>query len=246
MIKKLLPMFMMLCTSSAVIAEWMSVGLTNNGDIVTYLDLTTMNKSGKKVNVLTLIDLKEARSEDNVDPYLSLIGNVEYNCLKETFSFKTYNAYSKNMGQGDVIKNFNLTNKDNIPAAPGSVSGEQLKVACDNSNWSFVGTTSDGSFSEYLDLSTKKRSGTKVKIWVLRDFKSEQVLNLGEKHLSVLIQDEYDCSKETVSLLHAKFFSGHMRQGVLVRNIEDINGHTDTVTPSSTASAKLKIACLRR
>jgi hypothetical protein len=81
-------------------AEWVHVG--GNDRFTLYSDPTTINKSGNIVKMLRLTDFKSAQRIDT-KYYLSTKRQDEYDCVKEQYRIIYVNAYTENMGEGNVV-----------------------------------------------------------------------------------------------------------------------------------------------
>lgn len=98
-----------------------------------------------------------------------------------------------------------------------------------------------GGYTAYLDPDTIRRKGHLVKMWVLFDFKTIQTV-AGNSHLSVKVQDEYDCTKERSRELASTFFSGSMGKGNVV-STDSSKSNWNPLEPESIAQDLWKVAC---
>ncbi len=71
--------------------------------------------------------------------------------------------------------------------------------------WTAV--SEDEELTHYVDLATIRKSGDKVKMWLLKDYKTVQEGAAGEKYLSAKVQGGYDCKEEQWRLLAVTLFS---------------------------------------
>jgi hypothetical protein len=95
--------------------------------------------------------------------------------------------------------------------------------------------------THYVDFSTIRKAGNKVKIWGMTDFKTMQVIvDLG--FLSNKYQVEYDCQNETDTALASLFFSGNMGSGQVV-GTSSKRSDPMPVSPRSIGELFWKIAC---
>lgn len=81
-------------------AKWTGVGGTESQNF--FADLTTIHKSGNKVKMWSLLDLKEADTTTG-KPYLSMKMHNEFDCEREHYKFLSSSNYSGNMGAGEVV-----------------------------------------------------------------------------------------------------------------------------------------------
>jgi hypothetical protein len=125
--KKLLLSLILIVVSSSSTAEWIPVG--GNDKFSIYSDPATIIKSGSRVKMLRLTDFKVAQRID-IKYYLSTKRQDEYDCVKEQYRIIYVNAYTENMGGGNVV--MKVVNKPDdwrlIP--PGSQGEAVWKFAC--------------------------------------------------------------------------------------------------------------------
>ena len=108
--------------------------------------------------------------------------------------------------------------------------------------WTIV-TFNDSSF-HYADLSTIRKSGNKVKMWVLFDYKVVQIdKNDGMRYLSQAIQQEYDCKEETWKMVTLNWHSKNMGAGEVVYASGAIHEEPIPIAPGSAVEAVFKLAC---
>ena len=109
--------------------------------------------------------------------------------------------------------------------------------------WTPVDGSKDGDMTVYIDFGTIKRKGNKVKIWILFDFKTVQKGAGGERYLSAISRNEYDCEEETVTLLDLHGYSGNIKTGDNVFSITNIKEEAESIIPQSIEESLFKIAC---
>ena len=124
---KLLIAALLAVLSTSVMAEWTEVG--GNDIKTTYADLSTIRKSGDKVKMWDLLDHKVAMTVGNTR-YLSMTSQHEYDCNEETSRMLTFNEYSKNMGQGEVVYKSGNTHAEFEPISPDSLLKTLFKLVC--------------------------------------------------------------------------------------------------------------------
>ena len=120
---KLLIAALLAVFSTNVLAEWTRV------DDDTYVDLSTIRKSGDRVKMWDLLDFKVVQTV-NGQRFLSMQGQDEYDCKEETSRHLAIIAYSKNMGAGEAIYSTGAMHQEPRPIPPGSVLEVKFKVAC--------------------------------------------------------------------------------------------------------------------
>lgn len=110
--------------------------------------------------------------------------------------------------------------------------------------WTEVGGDGDGDgMTTYADLSTIRKSGDRVKMWHLFDFKVAQTSAVGKLYLSSAGQDEYDCKEETSRVLTFNWYSKNMGAGELVHMSGNLHVEFQPISPGSTGKTFFKIAC---
>lgn len=107
-------------------AEWTGVGGTESQNF--YADTASIRKTGSRVKMWSLLDLKEPDTTTG-KPYLSMKMHNEFDCAKEQYRFLASSNLSENMGTGDVVyRGGTVAEWKTIPPASG-VSA-LWKVAC--------------------------------------------------------------------------------------------------------------------
>ena len=91
----------------------------------------------------------------------------------------------------------------------------------------------------YADPDTIRKTGNRVKMWSLVDYKITME-ELGVT--SSKSQDEYDCKEKKQRVLFISFYSGHMGKGETVV-IHNERGDWKPTSPGSANEAILKFAC---
>lgn len=94
----------------------------------------------------------------------------------------------------------------------------------------------------YVNLSTIRKKGDKVKMWVMHDYKVSQELRNISPFLSGTAQNEYDCKEEQIRQLYLTWDSGNMGKGTAVHINQDI-GKWTPVPPDTMVETEWKIAC---
>ncbi len=112
--------------------------------------------------------------------------------------------------------------------------------------WTLLGSTGTGTndLEGYFDYSTIRKSGSMVKIWGMRNYRTVQVV-LDKRFLSAAIQWEYNCKVETSRVLAFAYYSGNMGKGQMVESNTDA-GNTTThapIIPNTASKNEWEIAC---
>jgi hypothetical protein len=108
--------------------------------------------------------------------------------------------------------------------------------------WTRVGRSDLlGGVTVYVDYDTIQRSGNKVKMWSLKDYKAAQETD-GVKYSSFKIQEEFNCDDGQKRDLTHLVFSRNMGSGQVV-NSDDNAGKWSSAKPGSIGERELKAAC---
>ena len=100
----------------------------------------------------------------------------------------------------------------------------------------------NGDFTAYADRSTIRKSGNRVKMWDLTDFKVVKTVQ-GKSRLSGASQQEYDCKEETIKVLTFIWYSKNMGVGEVVYSSGTMHEEPIPMSPSSIGEALFKVAC---
>jgi hypothetical protein len=115
-------------TGTYASATWVRVA---NNDIVTgYVNPTniTRTRQGDRVRVWELIDYKTAQNKNS--PYLSTMGQTEYDCTGIRLRILSLNAYAGKLAKGEIVNAVLNKSPDWTPVSPGGVTEVMWKVAC--------------------------------------------------------------------------------------------------------------------
>jgi surface-adhesin protein E len=125
--KKILLSLVLVVVSSSAVAEWILIG--GDDKFRLYSNPATIIKSDSMVKMLRLTDFKAAQRIDS-KYYLSTKRQDEYDCVKEQYRIIYVNAYTENMGEGNVV--MRVVNKpDDWKLIPPGSQGEAVwKFAC--------------------------------------------------------------------------------------------------------------------
>ena len=95
------------------------------------------------------------------------------------------------------------------------------------------------SMTAYADPDTIRKTGDRVKLWILADYK---ITNEEYGITSARQKDEYDCKEGKQRRLFIVFYSGHMNKGETVL-IHNDRGNWEKIPRGSVVEAMLKFAC---
>ena len=108
--------------------------------------------------------------------------------------------------------------------------------------WTMV--SGDDYQTAYADLSTIRKSGNRVKMWTLLDYKVVHTSKTnGARYLSAVAQMEYDCKEETARLSALIWYSKSMSQGEVVYSSGAMPEDFNPMPPGSVGEILFKIAC---
>ena len=125
---KIVLMLMLLALSNGVMAEWVKVADVMLGKGASYVDATTIRRSGNTVKMWSLTDLESAQVIDG-QPYLSQKSRYEYDCMKNQVRLISISRHSGNMGAGNLIASDDDVGKW-ISIPPYSLFEYLWKIAC--------------------------------------------------------------------------------------------------------------------
>jgi len=97
----------------------------------------------------------------------------------------------------------------------------------------------EASMTAYADPDTIRKTGDRVKLWVLADYK---ITNEKYGVASARQKDEYDCKERKQRRLFIVFYSGHMNKGETVL-IHNDRGDWEEIPRGSLVEAMLEFAC---
>ncbi len=108
--------------------------------------------------------------------------------------------------------------------------------------WVVISDSDDLGITVYADPSSIRKSGNKVKMWILFDFSSVHEAS-GTKSLSSMVQDEFDCKEEQLKTLHFTWYSKNMGRGDVVYTGKKYAKNWTPVYPDSSGKTLWKFAC---
>jgi hypothetical protein len=109
----------------------------------------------------------------------------------------------------------------------------------------WVRVDGNDSLDSYADPATIRRSGNKVTMWDLLDYKTAQVSSTSARYLSAKVQAEYDCKEERVRQLFYSFHSGNKESGGIVYT-SNKPFDWESLSPASIGETLWKVACGKR
>lgn len=117
----------LMLTSSIALAEWVKVA--RSPVAVSYMDPSTIRKSGSKTKVWIVIDHKVPQPYIDEKKYLSMKMQTEFDCAEETSKNRSMTMYSGNMGEGEIMWT-GVPSTPWEPVMPGTINWDMLKKLC--------------------------------------------------------------------------------------------------------------------
>ncbi len=109
--------------------------------------------------------------------------------------------------------------------------------------WVYIGKTEKEEPSTYYaDPDTIRKSGNKVKMWILYDYTMAQT-NATKPYLSIKAGWKFDCKEEQIQILYELLFTENMGEGKLVRSLGLHNNNWRPVAPGAINAHLWKFAC---
>ncbi len=106
---------------------WVEVGNLEQG--VAYANPSTIRKDGDKVKMWSIDDFKTVHEIGNIEPFMSIKVQNEYDCKEEQFRMLANSFYSANMGREKAVYNDYEPSRWK-PVTPGSMIEKLFKLAC--------------------------------------------------------------------------------------------------------------------
>ena len=127
--KIILVMFLAVVSSSAM-AEWVEVGVNDDGATV-YANPDTIRRAGKRTKMWSLVDYKTAQVIAG-ELYMSRTSLHEYDCKDEQHRILSASFYSKNMRRGNTVATESNRNSGKwAPNPPDTVAESLWKFSCE-------------------------------------------------------------------------------------------------------------------
>jgi hypothetical protein len=110
-----------------------------------------------------------------------------------------------------------------------------------SAEWDYIARAADRSSTTYIEGTSIRKSGDKVKLWEMLDY--EKGRQLGSKQvLSFKSLKEHDCKEKKYRGLSVIFYSENMERGTIVYSNNDTRPWKNII-PGSTNEASFKYAC---
>lgn len=245
---KTILMLLLAAVSNNAIAEWVKVA--ENEKLSMYRDSPPNQKKGNFIETLWLLDYKTTQSSEG-QSFLSIRIQNEINCKKDQIRNIESSVFYGRMGAGEKVSHSTKL-QEWTKSTPDSISETMIKVACDKTNIgsdlskNWVLFDGDPEITGYIDPSTIRRKGNKVKVWHLYDFKESQIDIKGNSYLSVQVQDEFDCIEDQSRILYLSHHSQHMGRGSIVYSDNIPDNEWRPIPPNTKIESIKKIACRKK
>ena len=115
--------------------------------------------------------------------------------------------------------------------------------------WTLVAATDDENDYYFIDKSSIRKNGTRVKAWFLNDMKIPSKNSDGTYYLSKKIFNEFDCKNETNIGLALVATSENMGKGAVVFSYTNDDARKfspQPIVPGSIGESMLKAACEKK
>ncbi len=106
--------------------------------------------------------------------------------------------------------------------------------------WIAIGEDAEAVY--YADLSTKRKNGDFVKMWIITDFKMPMKAKTSKPTRSVRAQEEYDCKEEQSRTLYVSLHTLNRAQGDMVGS-SSATREWSPIPPRTPAANHLRVAC---
>jgi hypothetical protein len=110
-------------------AEWKELG--SNASMVVYVDLDTIRDSGKKAQIMSMLDFKKpGTNPKNKQTVNSIVGLNEYNCPEISYRPIAFKEFSGAKGTGKVVSNNDTPDSQFEPVINESWTAGVFNVVC--------------------------------------------------------------------------------------------------------------------
>ena len=117
--------------------------------------------------------------------------------------------------------------------------------SCVWAEWVEVSSSAVRSVVFYADSASVRKSGEKVQVLTLTDFKEAQVVTKDQQYLSARMQDEFNCTDRTGRHLNLSALSENMGNGKVVAS-EKKPATWRPISPETADEEMWKFACEKK
>ncbi len=129
----LFAVLMMVCSVSW--AEWEMIDILSQGDIVSFVDKSSIKDSGDTVKIWVLTDFSyvAVQTDKTGGKYKSYKEELAFKCTEDKFSVVSLIHFSDSMGKGNVVYSAKFDESERFwkLVAPGSSDEVLFKIVCD-------------------------------------------------------------------------------------------------------------------
>lgn len=104
---RLLLFIFLFLSSAPAYAEWVKVGIDDEGQRTVYVEQKTIHRKGNQAKFLEMLDYKNVQAYQG-DSFLSVKSQDEMDCAEDRFRFLGTEWFSDNMGRGKVVYSTSL------------------------------------------------------------------------------------------------------------------------------------------
>ena len=110
-------------------AAWTELG--SNEAMVVYVDTDTINRSGEKAQILSMLDFKKPGvNPQTKEPVSSMVGINEYNCPTVSYRPIEYKEFAGNKGSGKMVSDNKTPKSEYEPVVSESWTAGVFNVVC--------------------------------------------------------------------------------------------------------------------
>jgi hypothetical protein len=114
---------------SNTFAAWTELG--SNEAMVVYVDTDTINRSGEKAQILSMLDFKKPGvNPQTKEPVSSMVGINEYNCPTVSYRPIEYKEFAGNKGSGKMVSDNKTPKSEYEPVVSESWTAGVFNVVC--------------------------------------------------------------------------------------------------------------------
>jgi hypothetical protein len=125
--KRLIPALLLL---GALNAHADFVKYHEDDEMVSYLDATTITRSGREVRMWTIDDYRQTQTDIPNKPYRSVKSHWTFDCARRVSDVMTALYYMEGMAQGESIHSGAVAERQWDKITPGTVGELTFRVAC--------------------------------------------------------------------------------------------------------------------
>ena len=119
-----------------------------------------------------------------------------------------------------------------------------LSMSCAAANAEWFPISKDSDIQFYGDATTRQWEGTRVKAWILANYKAPQTYQ-NKTFSSLKVQHQFDCKAQLERSLYAATFSNPMGNGNVLMTQNSPNVEWAPIVPGSIVAAIARWACAK-